>query len=251
MSTLGAGSGKERSGMINFWIFLLVIALLALIANAVLSAKYSGEEARARDRVADIRVLSQQVAKAAQDAASGGVDAFDELQSTRERIQSNLDALNNGGDDYLKRVLANYPAFVVGEVTIDFVPLFKNRNFYKEIGSETEELFKHNLERLADEIYTRNAIQINAYLAQADTFTQRSIDDTDTTTDYAYLNPVDAPAVINNQAKLAGATKRTYDFKVWLGGNKSNAELVKEIADLYALYNDMLDSFDILFLGVH
>ena len=124
-------------------------------------------------------------------------------------------------------------------------------NFYKEIGSETEELFKHNLERLADEIYTRNAIQINAYLAQADTFTQRSIDDTDTTTDYAYLNPVDAPAVINNQAKLAGATKRTYDFKVWLGGNKSNAELVKEIADLYALYNDMLDSFDILFLGVH
>ena len=159
--------------------------------------------------------------------------------------------LNNGGDDYLKRVLANYPAFVVGEVTIDFVPLFKNRNFYKEIGSETEELFKHNLERLADEVYTRNAIQINAYLAQADTFTQRSIDDTDTTTDYAYLNPVDAPAVINNQAKLAGATKRTYDFKVWLGGNKSNAELVKEIADLYALYNDMLDSFDILFLGVH
>ena len=159
--------------------------------------------------------------------------------------------LNNGGDDYLKRVLANYPAFVVGEVTIDFVPLFKNRNFYKEIGSETEELFKHNLERLADEVYTRNAIQINAYLAQADTFTQRSIDDTDTTTDYAYLNPVDAPAVINNQAKLAGATKRTSEFKVWLGGNKSNAELVKEIADLYALYNDMLDSFDILFLGVH
>ena len=159
--------------------------------------------------------------------------------------------LNNGGDDYLKRVLANYPAFVVGDVTIDFVPLFKNRNFYKEIGSETEELFKHNLERLADEVYTRNAIQINAYLAQADKFTQRSIDDTDTTTDYAYLNPADAPAVINNQAKLAGATKSTSDFKVWLGGNKSNAELVKEIADLYALYNDMLDSFDILFLGVH
>ena len=159
--------------------------------------------------------------------------------------------LNNGGDEYLYRVLANYPAFVVGDVTIDFVPLFKNRNFYKQIGSETEEFFAHNLERLADEVYTRNAIRINAYLAQADTFTQRSIDDTDTTTDFAYLNPIDAPAVINNQAKLAGATKRTSDFKVWLGGNKSNAELVKEIADLYALYNDMLNSFDILFLGVH
>lgn len=159
--------------------------------------------------------------------------------------------LNNGGDDYLVDVLRNFPTFVVGEVKIGFVPLFKNRNFYKEIGSETEELFKHNLERLADEIYVRNAIQINAYLAQAESFMQRSIDDEDTTTDYAYLNPVDAPAVINNQAKLAGATKRTFAFKVWLGGNKSNAEMVKEVADLYALYNDMLDSFDILFLGVH
>ncbi len=98
MSTLGAGTGKERSGMINFWIFLLVIALLALIANAVLSTKYAGEEGKARDLVADVRVLSQQIAKAAQDAASGGVDAFDELESTRKAIQANLDALNKGGE---------------------------------------------------------------------------------------------------------------------------------------------------------
>ena len=98
MSTLGAGTGKERSGMINFWIFLLVIALLALIANAVLSTKYASEEGKARDLVADVRVLSQQIAKAAQDAASGGVDAFDELESTRKAVQANLDALNKGGE---------------------------------------------------------------------------------------------------------------------------------------------------------
>ena len=98
MSTLGAGTGKERGGMINFWIFLLVIALLALIANAVLSAKYSAEESNARDLVADVRVLSQQIAKAGQDAASGSVDAFDELESTRIAVQKNLDALNKGSD---------------------------------------------------------------------------------------------------------------------------------------------------------
>ncbi len=99
MSTLGAGTGKERSGMINFWIFLLVIALLALIANAVLSTKYSTEEGSARDLIADVRVLSQQIAKAGQDAASGGVDAFDELESTRVSVQKNLDVLNKGGED--------------------------------------------------------------------------------------------------------------------------------------------------------
>lgn len=108
MSTLGAGTGKERGGMINFWIFLLVIALLALIANAVLSAKYSAEESNARDLVADIRVLSQQIAKAGQDAASGSVDAFDELESTRVAVQKNLDALNKGSDDN--------PAYTGGKV---------------------------------------------------------------------------------------------------------------------------------------
>src|SRR5690606_12151501 len=60
-------------------------------------ASLSSEESAARDLVADVRVLSQQVAKAAQDAASGGVDAFDELEATRARIQVNVDALNNGG----------------------------------------------------------------------------------------------------------------------------------------------------------
>ncbi|MBW7897132.1 MAG: hypothetical protein H3C27_18665, partial [Opitutaceae bacterium] len=100
MSTLGAGTGKERGGMINFWILLLVIALLALIANAVLSTKYATEESNARDVVADVRVLSQQIAKAAQDAASGGVDAFDELQGTRDKVQKDVDALNKGNDDF-------------------------------------------------------------------------------------------------------------------------------------------------------
>ncbi len=98
MSTLGAGTGKERGGMINFWIFLLLVALSALIANAVLSTKYATEESNARDLVADIRVLSQQIAKAGQDAASGSVDAFDELENTRAQVQTNLDALSKGSD---------------------------------------------------------------------------------------------------------------------------------------------------------
>lgn len=98
MSTLGAGTGKERSSMINVWVILLVLALLALIVNAVYSARVSAEEGRARDLVADIRVLSQKIAKAAQDAASGGVDAFDELEGARAGIQLNVNALNSGGE---------------------------------------------------------------------------------------------------------------------------------------------------------
>lgn len=161
------------------------------------------------------------------------------------------DFLKNQSDNYLKEIFVNFPAFKAGEVTIDFVTLFKNRNLYKEIGSETEELFDHNLRRLAQELYVKNAVQINAFLALADKFTQRSIDEEDIITDYQFLNPIDGESVALNTAVLAGATKRKSNFQVWLGGNKSNAEMVKEIADIYSLYNDMLNSFDILFMGVH
>ena len=123
MSTLGAGTGKERSGMINIWIFLLVVALLVLLGNALWSARLSSQESEARDRVADIRVLSQQVAKAAQDAASGGVDAFDELEATRVRIQANVDALNNGGERnpaYAGKDVVGVP---LGRVTETWAPM--------------------------------------------------------------------------------------------------------------------------------
>ena len=161
------------------------------------------------------------------------------------------DFLKNQPNNYLEEIFVNFPAFKAGEVTIDFVTLFKNRNLYKEIGSETEELFDHNLRRLAQELYVKNAVQINAFLAMADKFTQRSIDEEDIITDYQFLNPIDGESVNLNTAVIAGATKRKSNFQVWLGGNKSNAEMVKEIADIYSLYNDMLNSFDILFMGVH
>lgn len=161
------------------------------------------------------------------------------------------DFLKNQPENYLEEIFVNYPAFKAGAVTIDFVTLFKNRNLYKEIGSETEELFDHNLRRLAQELFVKNAVQINAFLSMADKFTQRSINEEDIITDYQFFNPIDASSVDLNGATLAGATKRKSNFQVWLGGNKSNAELVKEIAEIYALYNDMLDSFDILFMGVH
>ena len=96
MSTVGAGTGKERSAAINFWILLLIVAMIALIANAYMAGNYAEEESTARDLVADIMVLSQQNAKFSQDAVSGGLEAFDELESTRLDIQSNIDKLSAG-----------------------------------------------------------------------------------------------------------------------------------------------------------
>jgi twitching motility protein PilJ len=96
MSALGAGTGKERSGAINLWIFILLLALLALGANFYFSARYNEQENKARARLTDIQVLSQKIATFAQAAAAGSLEAFDELQATRDRIQLDLDVLRTG-----------------------------------------------------------------------------------------------------------------------------------------------------------
>lgn len=96
MSALGAGSGKERSGAINLWIFILLAALFVLAANFYFSAARNAEENKARARLTDVQVLSQKIATFAQAAAAGTLEAFDELQATRDRIQLDLDVLKQG-----------------------------------------------------------------------------------------------------------------------------------------------------------
>jgi len=96
MSTTTAGGGREGRGAINFWIFVLLIALALLGANFFFQARYNAQENEARNRIADIQVLSQQIAKFAQEAASGGFDAFTELRATSDRIQTALTELQKG-----------------------------------------------------------------------------------------------------------------------------------------------------------
>jgi twitching motility protein PilJ len=98
MSTAaGAVGGRERRGAFNVWIVILLVALGVLISNFYFAARFNAQETAARDRISDIQVQSQRIAKYAQEAATGGdVVAFEELESTRRRIQSNLDVLRRG-----------------------------------------------------------------------------------------------------------------------------------------------------------
>ncbi len=100
MSTAaGAVGGRERRAGFNISIAILLVALVVLIANFYMAARYTAQETAARDRVTEIQVLSQQISKFAQEAAVGGFDSFDELEATRQRIQANLDTLRQGSAD--------------------------------------------------------------------------------------------------------------------------------------------------------
>jgi len=97
MSTAAvAGGGRERRSAYLIWIFIVLIGFLALIGNSYLAGRYNDQESKAREKVADIQVLSQQIAKFSQEAASGNFDAFDELAQTRKNIQEAIAALRDG-----------------------------------------------------------------------------------------------------------------------------------------------------------
>jgi twitching motility protein PilJ len=97
MSTnIGAVGAKERRGALNFWILILAVAMVFLIINFYVAATYSSEEGEARSLVSQVQVESQQIAKFAQEAASGGYESFDMLDATRTSIQVALDKLKQG-----------------------------------------------------------------------------------------------------------------------------------------------------------
>ena len=69
MSTAaGAIGGKERTSGINFWLLILVVALVIFGFNFYRTTVLNSQEGHAKNLVADIQVLSQQIAKFAAEA---------------------------------------------------------------------------------------------------------------------------------------------------------------------------------------
>ena len=87
---------RESSTMLAILVVVLLVGLVGLIAN-FFSANVKNNEVRAATGLAtDIRVLSQQLAKFAAEAAGGRSEAFDELEEKKSTIQANLRKLEDG-----------------------------------------------------------------------------------------------------------------------------------------------------------
>src|SRR5690606_22239297 len=96
MSSVGALSCKERSRGIYFWVVILAVRLLGFDANFYLTAVKTNVETSARGLVANIQVLSQQIATYSAEAVDGGFEAFEELEATQQAIQSRINTLRTG-----------------------------------------------------------------------------------------------------------------------------------------------------------
>ena len=97
MSTTSGAVGRERGGSANTVLFVLLgfLFVFAIVDFVFLYFK-SEQDRQAVGYTTKIQVLSQQLAKYASEAAGGNDLAFQELESTRNNIDTFVRALNDG-----------------------------------------------------------------------------------------------------------------------------------------------------------
>jgi twitching motility protein PilJ len=94
-------SSSEQGRPWRLWLLsILLLASIAFVAatffQLIRNAKFEQEWI---SLATDVQVSSQQLAKTANEAASGNLEAFSELSGTFERMKSAMNALNNGSTD--------------------------------------------------------------------------------------------------------------------------------------------------------
>lgn len=153
---------------------------------------------------------------------------------------------------------------------VPFKTRFKQRNWHKEIGSETEELFMMQMAVKFDEVINRYAFKIQSYhnnianimkryesVTVADSDVKTGTDSSNGKTNEFY-NPVND----NSSSVLVG--KDTSESSVTFGNTKTmnrtrilqfayntdNAALIKGVNDLDSVYEEALEYLDRLFMVV-
>ena len=83
---------------LRFWAIVLIAALLLLAANTITAGFLAARENNAQALVANLQVLSQQLAKYTQEAVDGNAEAFTEFKATKARIDTIVSALRTGSE---------------------------------------------------------------------------------------------------------------------------------------------------------
>ena len=169
--------------------------------------------------------------------------------------------------DYLKKfpipeILNKMP---VDDNGISFAQRFKDRNYYKEIGSETEELFTMHLNIKCQEVVNKFLWKITIFNEKKNKLYDRYVNLTedytdtfsgnDTVTDKEYYNPQtdNSDNIINKNDSKTDYGKietihRNKDTVVTMF--KSNPEIMNAIIEFNNVYENALEYLDVLFMGV-
>lgn len=143
---------------------------------------------------------------------------------------------------------ALFPKFNLYNLDIDMWAMFKEDNLYREIGAETEHLFMHYLNRLTDNLLIKYVPKISIFIAKFNELFDRKVKLVEGTTGTYFLNPMQQNntenLIIQDVSKYEGNKEQAYSYF------KSNPQIMKEILELQDIYNNCLEEFSKLFMGV-
>lgn len=188
---------------------------------------------------------------------------------TLETLLKNKHYGEESQDSSLTEVLdlmRKFPNFVFGEnINFSMLDLFINKYDIREIGAETEEMFLHFWRETTNELLMKYAPKMQKWLENFDDlfkFTVKlEIDTTDSSANNNkntyYLNPVNATTEslkVQDVDKSEGGNERTLHTErdvlqsVW---GKTRADIMEKILNLKDIFNDCLQEFETIFMGVY
>lgn len=143
---------------------------------------------------------------------------------------------------------ALFPNFDLYNLDINMWKMFKEDNLYREIGAETEHLFMHYLNRLTDNLLIKYVPKINLFISNFNTLFDRKLKLSGDGKNHYYLNPMQD----NTEANIVMQNVTDYNDNrdIALAMFKSSPEIMKQIFELQDLYNDCLNEFSKLFMGI-
>lgn len=148
----------------------------------------------------------------------------------------------------IKLKFALFPNFSLYGLNINMWDMFVEDNNLREIGAETEYLFVHYLNRLTDNLLIKYVPKINIFIENFNSLFDRKLKLTGDGKNRYYLNPMQD----NDEQKIVMQNLTNYDDnrEVAMAMFKSSPEIMKQIMELQDIYNDCLEEFSKLFMGI-
>lgn len=146
-----------------------------------------------------------------------------------------------GGQENLPTELQNFPTWEEQNFIDRFIERFK----YREIGSETVELFSHNLKMCTNEAISIYKRKLQLQLDNFDDLYKRTVAENGESIDELYYNP------INSQSnKLQSKSKNNYQREKTYGYIYSNVQIMEQVEKVNIIFEDILNYFERLFMVV-
>lgn len=162
-------------------------------------------------------------------------------------------------------LMDKFPAFVFGDnINFNLKTLFIQKYDIREIGSPTEELFMHFWREKTNELLMKYAPKMQKWLDNFDDLFEFTVklerDETRNTSNNNqntyYLNPVTATTTnlkvqdvdkTENQQAEALHSERDVLQSVW---GKTRADIMEKILNLKDIFNDCLNEYESIFMGL-